>query len=106
MAHAYTPGLTVTEHTVYRKERRLPLKGSVTVARGDRVSATQVIARTELPGAVFPVNVAQKLACPPQEVPQWVLLKAGAPVAEGQVFARATTSVATDVDGRATVSVE
>ena len=28
MAHAYTPGLRVTQYAVVHKERRLPLKGT------------------------------------------------------------------------------
>src|SRR2546428_247093 len=32
MAHAYTPGLRVTDRAVLRRERRLPLKGEVLVS--------------------------------------------------------------------------
>ena len=77
MAHAYAPGLTVSESTMYRTERRLPLKGKVVVNKGDRVQATQVVARTELPGVVHPLNVASKLAMfsvvfpPPSTVAGW-----------------------------------
>ena len=60
MAHAYTPGLRVAEDTVVRRERRLPLKGQVTVQRGDSVEAHTVVARTELPGNVQTVNLAAK----------------------------------------------
>src|SRR5438876_10002184 len=62
VAHAYTPGLRVTEHAVVRRERRLPLKGEVRVARGERVEADTVVARTELPGNVHTVNLASRLA--------------------------------------------
>ena len=70
MAHAYTPGLRVTERAVLRRERRLPLKGDVLVARGDRVDADTVVARTELPGNVQTVNVAAQLAIDPPRVPE------------------------------------
>ena len=39
MAHSYTPGLRVTEHAIIRRERRLPLKGDVLVAKGDKAEA-------------------------------------------------------------------
>ena len=39
MGYAYTPGLTVAEHTVIRKVRRLPLKGRVLVTEGQPVAA-------------------------------------------------------------------
>ena len=44
MAHAYTPGLRVTDLAAIRKERILPLKGEVLVAVGDHVTAEQVVA--------------------------------------------------------------
>jgi len=68
MAHAYTPGLKVTRKTILRKERRLPLPGEVVVKVGDKVSAETVVARTELPGNVQPINVAGLLSIPPQEI--------------------------------------
>ena len=68
MAHAYTPGLRVTEQTLVRRERRLPLKGEVLVARGDTVSARTVVARTLLQGNVQTVNLASALGVYPREV--------------------------------------
>jgi hypothetical protein len=91
MAHAYAPGLTVSDSTLYRKERRLPLKGTVVVGTGDRVGATQVVARTDLPGAVFPENVARRLAIPEREVPAAMLVETGSRVERGQVIARASS---------------
>ena len=61
MAHSYTPGLTVTERTVVRKRRLLPIPGSVLAQVGDRVRADQIVARAELPGPVHVVNVANLL---------------------------------------------
>ena len=52
MAHAYTPGLRVTERTQILKERRLPLKGKVVVAKGTEVAAEDVVASTELPDEI------------------------------------------------------
>ena len=65
MAAVFTPGLKVTERTILVKDRRLPLEGEVVVTVGDRVTADQVVARTELPGKIFPVNVANQLGIAP-----------------------------------------
>ncbi len=87
MAHAFTPGLKVTEHAVVKKTRRLPLLGEVTVDVGASVRAADVVARTELPGKVFPSNVANALGVLPEEVPSRMLRKEGETVEKGQVFA-------------------
>ncbi len=65
MGAIFTPGLTVTERHIVLKDRRLPLEGSVDVAVGDVVEAGQIVARTSLPGKVFPVNVANQLGVDP-----------------------------------------
>ena len=91
MAHSYTPGLRVTELTTLRKERILPLKGELLVRKGDRVTADQVVARTELPGNVHSVNVANLLSVLPEEVPGKMLKSAGAAVTKGEVIAQSST---------------
>ncbi len=88
MAHAYTPGLKVTEVMTVVKKRILPLKGQVVVKRGDRVSSDTVVARTELPGAVEPINVANILGVPPQDVPEAMAKKMGDHVEEGEIIAK------------------
>lgn len=75
MGAAFTPGLKVTERSVIRKQRRLPLKGTVVVEKGARVGSEQVVARTDLPGKVYPINVAGRLNCLPTDVPG--LMKVG-----------------------------
>lgn len=88
MAHAYTPGLRVTPRAVLRKTRRLPLRGRVLVAAGDRVAADAVVARTDLPGRVHPMNLANVLAAPPDEVPELCLKREGDPIEVGEPLAR------------------
>ncbi len=88
MAHAYTPGLRVTAHAVVRRERRLPLHGEVLVRQGQRVRATDVVARTLLPGTVQTVNVANALGVDPPEVPATLTRRVGEKVASGEVLAR------------------
>ncbi len=91
MAHAYTPGLRVSPLTILRKERTLPLKGEVMVKTGDVVTADRVVARTELPGNVHSVNVANVLSVLPDEVPSKMEKKEGEPVREGEVLARSSS---------------
>ncbi len=87
MAHAYTPGLRVTDHAVIRRERRLPLKGDVLVAVGTEVTADTVVARTELPGNVQTVNVAARLSIDPARVPDSLTVPVGASVRKDDVIA-------------------
>lgn len=87
MAHAYTPGLRVAEKTRIRKSRVLPLPGEVVVKKGDRVEAESIVARTELPGKVFSVNVAGRLSIPPGEVVKYMLKREGDPVEKDEILA-------------------
>lgn len=77
MAHAYTPGLKVTEVMTISKRRILPLKGDVTVKVGDKVTPDDVVARTDLPGNVEPMNIANILGVPPEDVGECMLKKEG-----------------------------
>jgi len=88
MAHAYTPGLKVTERMLITKKRILPLKGEVVVKVGDKVEPDTVVARTHLPGNVEPLNVANILGVPPEDVPDCMLKKRGEAVEEGEIIAK------------------
>ncbi|MDF1545376.1 MAG: hypothetical protein P1R58_09770 [bacterium] len=87
MAHAYTPGLKVTERQVIQKRRILPLKGEVIVKVGDQVNPSDVVARTHLPGNVVPLNVANKLGVPPEDLEMVMLKKDGDTIKEGEPIA-------------------
>jgi hypothetical protein len=87
MGDAYTPGLTVTGNTTIRKTRRLPLPGTVLVKVGDRVQAMDVVARTDLPGRVHLINIANRLGVLPDELAGKMLVEAGAKIAKGQRLA-------------------
>ncbi len=91
MAHAYTPGLKVSSRTIFRKERRLPLKGDVLVSVGDEVKAEDVVARTELPGNVQTMNVANKLSVLPEDIERHMTVKLGEWADEGEVIAETRT---------------
>ncbi len=88
MAHAYTPGLKVSQRTKIEKERILPLKGDVLVEKGVLVQAEDVVARTLLPGNIKPLNVAHLLGVEAAEVPRYMLVQEGDKVKEKQVMAR------------------
>jgi hypothetical protein len=87
MGHSYTPGLTVTEHTVIRKRRLLPIPGTVLVRAGDRIGSDTVVARTELPGKVHALNVANLLGAAPDEINDYLIKKTGEPVRRDEVVA-------------------
>jgi len=91
MGHAYTPGLKVTDRLQVRKQRILPLKGDVLVEVGDRVKPDDVVARTELPGNVVPINVANKLGIPPEDIDMVMTKKVGESIKEGEIIALSKT---------------
>ncbi|MCD4651317.1 MAG: hypothetical protein K8S56_05965 [Candidatus Cloacimonetes bacterium] len=87
MGKSYSPGLTVTDNIVLKKERILPLEGEVTVKKGDKVKANDVIAVTRLPGKVIPLNMANKLGSTPQLVGQFIKVKQGDEIKKDQILA-------------------
>ncbi len=87
MAHAYTPGLKVSRRTVVIKERKLPIEGEVVVEVGQMVSMDDIVAKTELPGSVEMVNVANILGVEPELVPKYMLKKEGERVEQGELIA-------------------
>jgi hypothetical protein len=87
MAHSYTPGLRVEEYAVILRERRLPLKGEVLAKVGDKLAAETIVAKTELPGAVHPVNAVNILNISPQELEDSLTVKIGDAVKREQVIA-------------------
>src|SRR5262245_42477217 len=87
MAHAYTPGLTVSPFTTVVKKRILPLKGHVLVKAADEVQPDSVVARTDLPGKVQSKNVAADLGLPPAEIASAMKKKEGDPVTKDEIVA-------------------
>jgi len=87
MAQAYSAGLTVTDNTVLRKERILPLKGEVLVKKGDKVKANDLVAETFLPGKVIPLKLANKLGVVPGLLPQYMKVQPGDILKKGQILA-------------------
>ena len=87
MAQAYTPGLKVTEGMKIQKIRRLPLEGEVTVESGMKVKAEDVVAKSELPGNVQLLNLANLLSVPPDEIEENLLIPVGNDVSKDEIFA-------------------
>ena len=87
MAHAYTPGLKVTEGMIIEKERRLPLEGEVLVEAGTTVKAEDVVAKADLPGNVQLVNVANLLSIPPEESAEYMVKSVGETVSKDEIIA-------------------
>lgn len=87
MAHAYTPGLKVTEGMIIEKERRLPLEGEVLVEAGTTVKAEDVVAKADLPGNVQLLNVANLLSIAPNEIAEYMLKSIGEVVSKDEIIA-------------------
>ncbi|MBX3328620.1 MAG: hypothetical protein KF682_22325, partial [Nitrospira sp.] len=65
----------------------LPLPGKVLVAVGDRVRSDQVVARAELPGKVFPINLANQLSVTPGEMKGYLTKREGDVVTKDEILA-------------------
>ncbi len=72
---------------VVRRIRRLPIKGEVLVAVGERVAPGTVVARAQLPGILQTIRMSERLGIEPGEVPSAVLVKAGDAVEREQLLA-------------------
>lgn len=87
MGTAYTPGLKVSSRTTIRKTRRLPLKGEVVTRVGDKVVPDAVVARTELPGNMQTLRVAEYLGLEPGDMGKVLRIKEGDRVEKNDVIA-------------------
>ncbi len=87
MGTAYTPGLKVSAHTTIEKTRRLPLKGTVLVQVGQTVTPNTVVARTELPGIMQTVKLAERMGIEPAQVADALRVKIGDAVRKGDLLA-------------------
>jgi len=85
---AYTPGLKVSPNTRIAKQRRLPLKGTVLVKVGDRVAPDTIVARTELPGAMQTLKLAEQLGVEPGDLPGVLRVAVGDTVKKGDLLAQ------------------
>jgi hypothetical protein len=65
----------------------LPIPGDVVVAHGALVTATTEVARTALPGKVYPVNVVNQLSIAPDEILSYMRKREGEAVRKGEPIA-------------------
>jgi hypothetical protein len=70
-----------------RRRRMLSLPGNVLVTTGEVVRANQAVARAELPGKVYPLNLANQLGVAPDEIQEYLIKKAGDPVQKDEILA-------------------
>ena len=106
MAHSYTPGLKVLKSTKILKERRLPLKGSVESKVGEIVKPNDIVAKTDLPGNVQMINVANQLNIDASDISQCMIKTAGESIHKNDLIAETKgifgffkSSVLSPVDG-------
>ena len=88
VAHAYTPGLKIKSIEQVRKERVLPIEGTVLVEVGDEVDFNSTLARTEIPGNAEILNVTEILGVDPGDVFDYSLKKKGDAFEEGELLAK------------------
>lgn len=88
MPQTYTPGLKVSPRCRWRSRRLLPLAGEVLVAVGQRVTAQQIVAQTELPGPAVPINLARMIGASPAELPRRLLKREGDRLTTSEPIAR------------------
>ena len=106
MAHSYTPGLKVLKSTKILKERRLPLKGSAESKVGERVKPNDIVAKTDLPGNVQMINVANQLNIDASDISQCMIKTTGESIHKNDLIAETKgifgffkSSVLSPVDG-------
>jgi len=87
MGEAYTPGLQVSEATIVRKQRTLPIPGEVLVKRGELVTANTIIARALMPGPIEIVKVSDTLRVTPSEMVSCLKKNVGDMVKKGELLA-------------------
>ena len=87
MAHSYTPGLKVLHYIKIKKNRRLPLKGEIKKKVGDIVEANDIVAKTDLPGNVHMVKVANILNISPNDIKDVLLVNDGDRIEKGEKLA-------------------
>lgn len=88
MSDAYLPGLTVSELTMIRKVRRLPLQGEVLAQQGSTVTPERKVAQTFIPGRPHLVAVSNLLNIEPSELSEVMVKSVGDSVREGEVIGR------------------
>lgn len=82
------PKTKISAQTRIRRHRTLPAPGQILVRPGDRVEATQVVARTRLPHDLRILPVARMLDVPASDVERDLKIELGSTVQEGDLIAK------------------
>jgi hypothetical protein len=91
MGEAYTPNLEVSEATIVRKKRILPIPGEVIVKIGEQVTSETVVAKAYMPGHVRIVDIQDILGIDASETLTVLLKKVGDRVKKGEIIASKST---------------
>lgn len=85
----YIPTTThVLPLATIRRERTLPQPGQVLAREGARVNPGDILARAQLPGRHFIIDLVRRLKVPEAQVERYVLAGQGTAVEKGEVIAR------------------
>ena len=87
MSVEYNPPLSLVPLARIEWERLLPVPGQVLVRVGDKVEATDVIARAIQPGKMFAVDAARELGIGRGALPRYMLKTEGQEVREREILA-------------------
>ncbi len=88
MSNLYTPSIThIIPLTTIRRERHLPVPGTVTVRVGQRVQAVDVIAEAPSRRRHLFLDLARGLGVPEAQVPRYLVHRPGERVEAGEVIA-------------------
>lgn len=87
MSQLFAPGLAVTDRTVIRKRRELPLVGRILKQLGETVFADDVVGVVELPGDLRIVRVSKELGLPPHEILKVLQRQVGDKIRKGELLA-------------------
>jgi hypothetical protein len=106
----YATETKISALTRIRRERVLPRQGEILVWPNDRVEATQVVARTDLPGDFRILRVARQLDISASKINEYLEVDLGDAVHQGTVIARRRgllgRSVESPIDGVVTARGE
>jgi hypothetical protein len=83
----YPPVTRVLSLTTIRRERVLPLEGQVLVQVGARVEPMSIVARADVPGHYYILDVAQALGVSPEVADKYIRPRPGQLVKAGQAVA-------------------
>ncbi|NLE43399.1 MAG: hypothetical protein GX620_01655 [Chloroflexi bacterium] len=84
----HLPMTRVMPLTSLRRRRLLPTRGEVLVRVGDRVEPNEVVAHAEIYDAFHILPISRRLRVPAPKVTNYMLVKLGEHVQEGQVIAK------------------